>query len=78
MFLLGQVFLTSLLSEYHSNLLTWSCVENCFVMKDPHWRIEQHLIKSMFVFCLMSSLLFLVLSYLEVIENSNCGVLTKK
>lgn len=38
--------------EYHSNLFTCSCVENCFVMKDLHWGIEQHLIKSMFVFCL--------------------------
>lgn len=37
-------------------------MENCFVMKDLHWGIEQHLIKSMFVFCLMSSLLLLALS----------------
>lgn len=31
-------------------------------MEDLHWGMEQHLIKSMFVFCLMSFLLFLVLS----------------
>lgn len=37
-------------------------MENCFVMKDLYWGIEQHLIKSMFVFCLMSPLLFSALS----------------
>ena len=52
-----------LLSEYHSNLLTWSCVENCFVMKDLYWGTEQHLIKSMFVFCLTSPVLFSALSW---------------
>lgn len=62
MFLLGQVISHVLLSEYHSSLLTCSCVENCFVMKDLYWGIEQHLIKSMFVFCLMSPLLFSALS----------------
>lgn len=50
MFSLGQVFLTSFVMS--TIPISCSCVENCFVMKDLHWGIEQHLIKSMFVFCL--------------------------
>lgn len=50
MFSLGQVFLTSFVMS--TIPISCGCVENCFVMKDLHWGIEQHLIKSMFVFCL--------------------------
>lgn len=62
MFLPGQVVLTSFRIRVPFQSLNLQLCGNCFVMEDLRWGIEQHLIKSMFVFCLTSSLLFSALS----------------
>lgn len=63
MFLLGQIFLINFVIRVPFQSLNLQLCGKLFCNERSSLGIEQHLIKSMFVFCLISSLLFSALKF---------------